>query len=107
LLQVLLYEDEFYRIPFAEWIAFQADKTVKARIAARIGRLEQGNLGDHKYLQDGVWELRLNFGGGIRIYFAREDDCVILLLSGGNKSTQKKDIQRAIAFYQAYRRNNK
>lgn len=68
----------------------------------RLDRVALGNLGDHKFIGDGVFELRMDFGGGCRIYYANESDKIILLLCDGNKSTQKKDVKKAIAYWQNY-----
>ncbi len=64
-------------------------------IAGRLLRIEQGNLGDHKALGEGLYELRFTFGAGYRVYFAQEGNQIILLLIGGDKSTQSRDIEKA------------
>lgn len=69
----------------------------KARIHARIDRAESGNLGDMKLLREGVFELRIDYGPGYRVYCVRRGPLVIILLAGGDKSTQAADIERAIA----------
>lgn len=80
--------------PFREWLeTLQVD--TRARIQARLYRLQLGNLGDHKSVGHGVLELRLRFGSGYRVYFALEGRGLVLLLTGGDKRTQKKDIIRA------------
>ncbi len=81
--------------PFFEWLNSLPNITHRARILVRIERLREGNLGDVKSIGDGVFELRFHFPPGYRIYFLREGNKVIILLSGGNKSTQRKDIQLA------------
>ncbi len=58
-------------------------------------RLEQGNFGDHRFCRDGVWELRIDVGPGYRIYYTLSGSCVVLLLCGGDKRTQARDISRA------------
>jgi len=75
---------------------------VQARIQARVLRFELGNLGDHKSGGGGVWEARLDFGPGYRLYFGQDGAVVILLLCGGDKSTQKKDIRQAKAYWERY-----
>ncbi|MPZ19798.1 MAG: type II toxin-antitoxin system RelE/ParE family toxin [Luteitalea sp.] len=85
--------------PFRDWLD-TLDAKVKARIQARVLRFETGNLGDHKSVGAGVWEARLVFGPGYRIYFGKDGKTVILLLAGGTKPSQKGDISQA----QAYRR---
>ena len=73
-----------------------------ARIQARILRFETGNLGDHKDVGEGVWEARLDFGPGYRVYFGKQGEELVLLLIGGDKSSQSKDIKRAKEFWSAY-----
>lgn len=80
--------------PYREWLR-GLDVAVRARVQARILRFELGNLGDHKALGDGVWEARLAFGAGYRVYFGRHEGMVVLLLTGGDKGSQRRDIQIA------------
>jgi len=82
---------------FADWFANLADKRARARIAARIERMRDGNYGDAKSVGDGVHELRLYFGPGYRLYFAMRGDTLVILLCGGDKGSQAKDIARAKA----------
>ena len=84
-------------LEFSRWINDLRDSVGKAQIITRIGRLADGNPGDHRYLTRGVAELRINFGPGYRVYYARKGSSLILLLAGGDKSTQAKDVLRAIA----------
>ena len=76
--------------------------TTKARIQARILRIESGNLGDHKSVGGGVGELRIDFGPGYRVYFGKDGATLILLLIGGDKGSQGKDIKRARALWSEY-----
>jgi putative addiction module killer protein len=80
---------------FAAWFAGLRDKTVRGRITARIERLQLGNPGDVKPVGEGLSELRLDFGPGYRIYFTRRGEQIILLLCGGTKSGQSRDIAQA------------
>ena len=80
---------------FAEWIAGLGDSTVAARIAVRIDRLAEGNPGDVRPVGAGVSELRVHHGPGFRVYFVRHEGDIVLLL-GGTKKTQSKDIRSAI-----------
>ena len=89
------------RNPFREWLA-AVDVAVKARIQARVLRLELGNLGDHKSVGAGVLEARLTFGPGYRIYFGRDGESIIVLLTGGAKASQARDIRRAQDFWRDY-----
>lgn len=71
------------------------DKNTISRILARIYRFEQGNMGDHKNIAPNLFEARLFFGPGYRIYFTIRDDVIVLLLCGGDKSSQSRDIEKA------------
>ena len=81
--------------PFDDWLYGLKDKVTQARIATRLNRVALGNLGDAKSVGDGVSELRLTFGSGYRIYYALDGDKIVLLLCGGDKGSQNKDIQSA------------
>ena len=76
----------------------------QARIDARIGRMHEGLLGDCKPVGDGVWELRIDWGPGYRVYYAQSGKRVLLLLCGGDKRRQKADIKRAIDFWKDWQR---
>lgn len=89
------------RNPFREWLG-TLDVAVRARVQARLLRFELGNLGDHKSVGAGVWEARLAFGPGYRTYFAKEGDSIIVLLVGGTKASQRRDIRRAQEFWRDY-----
>ena len=75
--------------PFREWLG-SLTKAVKARIQARVLRFELGNLGDHKSVGEGVWEARVMFGPGYRIYFGKDGDSIIVLLVGGDKDLKRR-----------------
>lgn len=81
---------------FAEWLRQLKDVKGKARILARLDAAEMGNFGDCEPVGDGVSEMRIHTGPGYRVYFARHARVVYVLLLGGDKSTQKRDIKRAI-----------
>lgn len=80
---------------FKHWFAGLRDRTIKTRLLARFARLENGNFGDHKTIEGELCELRMTFGGGLRVYFTRRGDTVVLLLHGGNKASQSRDIEKA------------
>jgi putative addiction module killer protein len=80
---------------FKNWRAALKDVVTRRRIGARIDRLSFGNFGDVKSVGDGVSELRLDFGPGYRLYFAKRGEALVILLCGGDKSTQSRDITRA------------
>lgn len=80
---------------FDEWLKALRDSTAKARILARIRSAEAGNFGDCEPVGDGISEMRIHVGPGYRLYYCRRGKVVYLLLCGGDKSTQKKDIKMA------------
>ena len=81
---------------FDEWIGGLKDRAAAFRIHARLSRVSQGNFGDHKGIGDGISELRFNFGAGYRVYYKQYGSVVVLLLAGGDKSTQVNDIKKAL-----------
>lgn len=87
-------------VPFLMWLNDINDPVTRLRIRRRLDRVEQGNFGDCESIGGGVSELRLFFGSGYRIYFAEWDDVIVILLCGGDKSSQKKDIKLAKAYWQ-------
>jgi putative addiction module killer protein len=101
--KVLIYRSADGREPFAEWFESIRDPSNQDRIDVRLRRMELGNLGDHRAVGEGVCELRLHFGPGYRVYFAREGDTVILLLLGGDKSSQTKDIAKAQEYWRRHK----
>lgn len=90
------YTDSNGKDLFGQWLEHLQDKMARSRIAARLLRLENGNFGDCKPVGSGVWELRIDWGPGYRVYYAIADKKVILLCDGGDKHTQSKDIKSAI-----------
>ena len=80
---------------YESWFEKLRDLQAKARILARIRRLSLGNLGDVKPVGEGVSELRITYGPGYRVYVKRQGDVLVILLVGGDKSSQKRDIERA------------
>jgi putative addiction module killer protein len=80
---------------FIDWLSELRDAQARARIAKRINRLADGNFGDAKSVGDGVSELRFAFGPGYRVYYTRRGAVVVILLCGGDKDTQERDIERA------------
>ncbi len=90
------------KTPFKTWIKDLKDKRSKARILQRIDRLRLGNFGDCRSVGSGVYELRLSFGPGFRVYFGLAGAEVVILLCGGDKASQQQDIQRAHDYWQEY-----
>jgi putative addiction module killer protein len=82
---------------YREWIDGLRDRVGRARIQVRVDRLVHGNPGQHRVLTDGVRELKVDVGPGYRVYYTERAGVLIVLLAGGDKSTQAKDIRTAIA----------
>ena len=80
---------------FLYWLKGLRDRNARARIAVRIDRIEDGNFGDHRSVGGGVSEIRVNVGQGYRIYYTIRNRTVVILLCGGDKSSQRRDISRA------------
>ena len=89
---------------FDSWLAALKDKVGRARIVHRIRSAEHGNFGDCEPVGEGVFEMRIHVGPGYRAYFTRRADVVYLLLLGGDKSSQKRDIKRAIEMARIFRK---
>lgn len=87
-------------VPFEEWIGSLKDSVARYRIRTRLDRVEKGNLGVYKPLGDGVNELKFDFGPGYRVYFAEHGDVFVILLCGGDKGSQVKDINIAKMYWQ-------
>ncbi len=102
-MELEIYQNRNGNEPFIEWISAIRDKVTAARIRSRLRRIEKGgNLGDHRSVGDGVFELRLQFGSGYRIYFGKIGDDTILLLRGGDKGSQRQDIVKAKIDWKTY-----
>ena len=102
---VIVYTDKAGKEPFTRWLNSLKDARDRRRILARLRRIEQGNYGDCKPIQDGVFELRLFFGPGYRIYFGKDGETLVILLCGGDKNSQGKDIKQAIMYWNEYKTN--
>jgi len=97
--QIKVFEDdENHREPFTEWI-LSLDSAIRKRIFTRIARLQVGNFGDCKQVEHHIFELRCFFGSGYRIYFGKERSNIVILLCGGDKDSQKKDIRKATQYW--------
>ena len=90
------------RSPFKDWLRSLRDKPTQARIQSRIDRLQLGAFGDYQSVGGGVFELRIHFGPGYRVYFALHGAQVILLLCGGDKSTQVRDLVDAQQYWREF-----
>ena len=100
--EMVIYQDKNGDSPFKKWILSLKDKSIVARIHVRLFRVEYGNLGDYKILKDGLIELRFHFGSGYRVYLGLDGDRYIVLLSGGDKSSQGNDIKKAQLYLRDY-----
>ncbi len=94
------------RSPFAEWFA-DLDVTARAKVTVAIARIEQGNLSRVKSVGGGVLEYKIDFGPGYRVYFGRDGDVLVVLLTGGTKKRQQSDIKTASAYWQDYKRTKR
>lgn len=102
--EIRLYQTADGRVPFSDWFESLRDDKTKQRIDARLARVRLGNLGDCKGVGGGIFELRVDFGPGFRIYFAQQGTEIIILLCGGDKSTQSRDIKRAKEYWARFKR---
>jgi putative addiction module killer protein len=91
---------------FQEWLWSLSDRRTQEKIAARVARLEVGNFGDCKPLGQGLWELRIDWGPGYRIYYAIVGKELVLLVNGGDKRRQSADIELALNYLRDYRERN-
>jgi putative addiction module killer protein len=94
------------RNPFNEWLKRITDKTTRARIRTRLSRLRLGNFGDCRGVGEGVSELRLDFGPGYRVYYGLVGDMIVLLLGGGDKRSQDRDIRDAQRHWQEFKEDH-
>jgi putative addiction module killer protein len=94
------------RNPFREWLHSLKDVRGRAMVRVRLNRLRLGNFGDCKSVGDGVYELRIAHGPGYRVYIGREGNAVVVLLSGGDKGSQTRDIAQAKEFWLDYKRRS-
>ncbi|MCY3544021.1 MAG: type II toxin-antitoxin system RelE/ParE family toxin [Chloroflexi bacterium] len=105
-MEVIAYTDHRGRNPFRRWHD-RLDSIAANRIESALFQMRAGNLSNARSVGRGVSEYRINFGPGYRIYFGRDGDTLIILLGGGTKSRQHRDIQNAHALWQEYRRSNR
>ena len=101
--RVIVYADEQGKEPFTAWLNGLRDRVGRQRILARVARLAHGNFGDRAPVGEGVHELRLFFGPGYRVYFGEHGDTVVVLLCGGDKDSQPRDIHQAQAYWREYK----
>lgn len=102
MVQVREYLDETGKSPYAEWHD-QLDAKAAAKVSTALYRLEQGNFSNTRGVGGGVFECKIDFGPGYRIYFAKEGTRIVIILGGGTKKRQQKDISAAKAYWQDYK----
>ena len=98
------YETPDGKVPYLDWLHALKDSRTRAIIRNRVDRLEEGNPGNWNSVGGGVYELKIYFGPGYRVYFGEDGPVLVVLLCGGDKKTQKKDIQTAQKYWEQYRR---
>lgn len=104
--EIRYYVTENGKKPFLEWFSAIKDPVTKTRIKRRLERMKEGLYGDYKGIGGRLYELRLDFGAGYRIYFTEHGNEIVLLLSGGDKSTQNKDIEIAKSYLEELKRES-
>lgn len=98
MIDIRIYTDAAGRAPFDDWLHALKDVQGRARIRARLARVQAGNFGDCKPLRDGVQELRIDHGPGYRVYLSRQGPVLVLLLCASDKSAQDKTIKLALVY---------
>ncbi|MDP1696803.1 MAG: type II toxin-antitoxin system RelE/ParE family toxin [Xanthomonadaceae bacterium] len=103
-MEIRHYLDPQGRDVYQAWVDGLKDPIGRKAVVRRVLRIELGNFGDHKFVRDGVSELRIDAGPGYRLYYAQDGDRIVLLLCGGDKGSQQRDIDRAVACWHDYQR---
>ncbi len=106
MLEIRYYLAPDGRSPFEHWFS-SLDPAAAAKVTVAIARLEQGNLSNVKGVGEGVLEYRINFGPGYRVYFGRDGETLVILLTGGTKKRQQRDITTALELWADYRRRKR
>lgn len=106
-MEIRIYTDSQGHAPFESWLLALPDRQARARIRARLARLETGNMGDCKPLCEGVLELRIDHGPGYRVYLSRQGAVLVLLLCGSDKRHQQREIEKAIAYLTDWKRRGR
>ncbi len=106
-IELLEYLTENNKNPFRKWLEGLHDRQARAKIRVRLNRIRLGNFGDSKSVGDGVHEIRVRYGPGYRVYFGHKGNTVVILLFGGDKKTQSKDIALAKRYWSDYLRRKK
>ncbi len=104
MLELLRYQAEDRRVPFTEWLDTLRDKAAQARIRLRLRQVQAGTLGDCEPVGEGVVELRVHLGSGYRVYCDRHGKTLVVLLCGGDKSSQERDVKEAKTLWADWKR---
>jgi putative addiction module killer protein len=99
-IKVVFYKTEAGKVPYLEWVN-DLDNTTSAKISARVDRVEDGYFGKHKPLEGhhGIHELIIDYGPGYRVYYGKQGAFIVILLVGGEKKSQKRDIEKAYRYW--------
>lgn len=106
-IKVVFYKTATKKVPYKEW-ADSLDSTTRAKISARVDRLEDGNFGEYKPLKGhhGIYELIIDYGPGYRIYYGKQGAVIVILLLGGEKKSQTRDIEKAYRYWISHTEEN-
>ena len=99
--KIKIYTDRRNKEPFTEWLN-SLEKVDRARIRTRLTRIITGNFGEYKHIDGKIYEIKFKNRSGYRIYYAFDDDTIVLLLNGGNKGSQEKDIEKAKLYWKDF-----
>lgn len=105
--ELVLLELASGRSPFEDWLMTIKDKKIRYAVDARLSRIRAGNFGDHKSLGEGVFELKIDIGPGLRVYYGIVDDKIVVIIGAGSKRTQKRDIKEAKLLWRKFENENK
>ena len=106
MIELVVYVTEEGKAPFDDWFD-KLDTIAALKVRTALARVETGNLGDVKPVGQGVSERRISFGPGYRVYFGKDGDKLVILLCGGTKKRQSKDIEQAKVFWDDYKNRKK
>ena len=101
-MQIKILETENGKSPFNDWLLGLKDIKARALVRAKLARIQLGHMGDAKSLGDGVYELRIFYGPAYRVYFGIEENAIVILINGGDKGSQKRDIVKAKVLWSRY-----
>jgi len=105
--ELVYYTTANGKVVVRDWLRSLADPNTRTRIRIRLDRLEDGNLGDHRAVGEGIFELRMDFGPGYRIYIGQDGERIVVLLCGGDKGTQFRDVRLSKEYWQDYKKGGK